>query len=472
MKIRYSQWIKDRPIAINSLRFDPDNPRIREVKGGERKIIEELAYSEDLAELLIKITDFGIAPIERLVVSYEDGKPIVIEGNRRLAVFKMLIAPEKAPSSVASLVRKAINELGESEIPKKLRCDIPPDGAEARVYAYMKHASEKFSRNWAPIQKAVVAAAAADKAERGEGDVELSAADVREARAMVELYRLAGILSRRKGGVIKADSLRDFQYEATKRVFLAKEVGAMLGLRATERGIALSGDPEAFSRFFEATIVKMGNRGTRVFNTVEDAKDWVEKSGYLPTSSEKSKLADFIQKTDAKGDQPSEEEEIDDPKKPKKSSSQVNRRKSKVFPLRLDLQIALPKLESMLGEIEKLDVMRQANISGVMLRCVLELAADGALQKRGLMKEYRAWLREREDTLKNRIQWIKDEKRIPLDRDTKRVLGGLVDSSQARVSLESLNGWVHSNWCPTHGEIVQVKAAELTPLLQLLVSKP
>ncbi|GAA5482076.1 hypothetical protein [Haloferula sargassicola] len=471
MKIRYSQWTRDRQIAVNSLRFDPQNPRLEGVGKGEKSVIQALAELEDISDLLKRITKYGLAPIERLVVIYEEEKPIVIEGNRRLAVYKMLLDPEKAPRSLASAVKKARNELGPSEIPRKVGCDIPQDVAEAKVYAYMKHADDKHFRPWAKIQQAVVDCGIADEMERGEPvAVPLTDATIRDARAMVEFFRLAGILSRDGKSGIKAKTLRNFPYDAVKRTFLAKDIGPLIGLKATKSGLEVKGDASEFTEFFRVTLSKMAEgRATRVFNTTEQAAEWVAETGYKPKGKKTESLAKHIESLDAHEDE--EDDSSTKGRLGRKKTTKVARRLAKVFRIQLKPEYQAPKLEDLLGEVEKLNVERQQNLSAVGLRCVLELAVDGALEERGLMTVYTASLKGGRDLLSTRIQWLRDKSGITFDRDCSRALNALMDSNMKVAALDSLNAWVHSKWAPATGGDVQRRAMELTPLLQLLLSK-
>lgn len=472
MKIRYSRWTKDKSISPNSLRFDPENPRLRDVEQNEKAIIAALAESEDVSDLLRKIIKNGYAPIERLVVVYDESKPIVIEGNRRLAVCKMLLNPEKAPGKLATLVKAARNELGDSELPKRVRCDIPKDHAEARIYAYMKHAEDKFFRPWAKIQQAVIECRMADAIQRGElPEVELTEGQIKEARAMVEFYRLTGMLAQDPASEIKADALRDFPYEAVKRVFLAKETGEALGLKVDKSGILVQGNPNDFTEFFRKTLVKMGEgRATREFNTQEQAKEWISKVGYKPTDTKMSRLSDQIENRSDNDEKPDDNQPISG--KPTKARAFADRRKSKVFPESLKLEYSAPRLAAVIREVEKIDVGTHANTSGIMLRCVLELALDGALAQRDFKPAYTSWLKGGSDTLKMRVQWLYETKPIDMDRDVERLVRGLLNAKNAVATLESLNGWVHSNWCPASGDDVRIRATSLMPLLRLLLAKP
>jgi len=447
------------------------NPRLVGVGKGEKSVISALAEEEDIGDLLRRIIRYGLAPIERLVVIYEDDKPIVIEGNRRLAVYKMLTDPEKAPKDLAGLVKTARNELGTQEIPKKLGCDIPRDAAEAQVYAYMKHADDKHFRPWAKIQQAVVDVEYAAAKERGDAvPVELSDASIRDARAMVQFYKLAGILSRDPHSGIKSSVLRNFPYDAVKRTFLAKVSEAKIGLKAELVGVEIRGDAAEFTEFFRKTLAKMGEgKATRFFNTVEDFSNWVDDVGYSPSGQKKHLLGDHIEHLDAGDAEP----ELDPKERVgKKKVVKVARRLSKVFPVNLRLEYPAPRLEGLLDELEKLNVARQKNISGVMLRCVLELSVDGAMHERGVYADYMKTLKGNKDMLSARIQWLRDSSGITFEREVRKSLNGLIGGKDKLSILDSLNSWVHSRWSKPSGDDVRDRALELTPLIQFLLSKP
>lgn len=107
-----------------------------------------------------------------------------------------------------------------------------------------------------------------------------------------------------------------------------------------------------------------------------------------------------------------------------------------------------------------------------MLRCVLELSVDGALQERGIMENYVKSLKGNKDVLSARIQWLRDNSGIDFDREVKKSLNGLIGGKDKCSILDSLNSWVHSRWSRPSGDDVRDRALELTPLIQLLLSKP
>lgn len=82
-------------IAVNDLSFDRQNPRLSEYGitegSSEKDIVGTLWEAMDVRELVQSIAASGYFSHEPVIVSIEDGKNVVIEGNRRLAAVKVLL---------------------------------------------------------------------------------------------------------------------------------------------------------------------------------------------------------------------------------------------------------------------------------------------------------------------------------------------------------------------------------------------
>lgn len=138
-------------VAVDSLRFDPENPRL----GGESSGMsqEEIqTYIEGAPhyalDLVGSIVENGFLPYEPLVVREERNKYIVIEGNRRLAAVKSILnsPPEKYPREVLDRLRE-IPVLVFEEPAGRL------DSEEVLRYLGVKHL---FGfRDWPPVSKAM-----------------------------------------------------------------------------------------------------------------------------------------------------------------------------------------------------------------------------------------------------------------------------------------------------------------------------
>ncbi|PLX98041.1 MAG: hypothetical protein C0623_13970 [Desulfuromonas sp.] len=87
-------------IQTNDLHFDHHNPRLAEYgitqETSEEEILQILWDAMDVRELTQSISASGFFPHEALIVTEEEGKNIVIEGNRRLAAVRILLDPSIA----------------------------------------------------------------------------------------------------------------------------------------------------------------------------------------------------------------------------------------------------------------------------------------------------------------------------------------------------------------------------------------
>lgn len=87
------------PTKVSDLHFDYENPRLAEYgitkATPEGEILKILWDAMDVRELVQSISASGFFPHEALIVAKEDGKNIVIEGNRRLAAVKVLLAGDQ-----------------------------------------------------------------------------------------------------------------------------------------------------------------------------------------------------------------------------------------------------------------------------------------------------------------------------------------------------------------------------------------
>ncbi len=80
----------------DELHFDFKNPRLVEFQGltNEESILNVLWKNMDINELVMSILASGFFKSEALYVVREEGKLVVIEGNRRLAAIKAILHPE------------------------------------------------------------------------------------------------------------------------------------------------------------------------------------------------------------------------------------------------------------------------------------------------------------------------------------------------------------------------------------------
>ena len=79
-------------VSVDELHLDSRNPRIQQIAAGldQRQILEILWREYSVEEVALSIAQNGFFPHEPLFAAEEDGKLVVIEGNRRLAAVRIL----------------------------------------------------------------------------------------------------------------------------------------------------------------------------------------------------------------------------------------------------------------------------------------------------------------------------------------------------------------------------------------------
>ena len=142
-------------IDINSLKFDPENPRLptKRRNASEKKIIEWMLLDASLLELISSIGQNGFFRGEPLLVEKVKGKDeyIVIEGNRRLAASKLLNNPDICKVKKHA-VADIIKECPPENVPSTLPVIVHNDRKEILDYLGYRHVTGV--KSWGPLSKA------------------------------------------------------------------------------------------------------------------------------------------------------------------------------------------------------------------------------------------------------------------------------------------------------------------------------
>lgn len=79
-----------RPVPTRDLHFDPRNPRLVNQGGGDRELLATMWRDFNVAEVALSIAANGFWEYEPLLATRENGRLVVVEGNRRLAAVILL----------------------------------------------------------------------------------------------------------------------------------------------------------------------------------------------------------------------------------------------------------------------------------------------------------------------------------------------------------------------------------------------
>lgn len=137
---------------VNELHFDLKNPRLAEYSGynNETDILKLLWTDMAINELVMSILANGFFESEPLYVVEEDGKKIVIEGNRRLAAVKAILHPDNI-KGMAPYLNKITSKV-RTDLENNIPIVIVNNREEAWRYIGFKHV--KGAAKWNSYAKA------------------------------------------------------------------------------------------------------------------------------------------------------------------------------------------------------------------------------------------------------------------------------------------------------------------------------
>lgn len=132
--------------------LDVRNPRIEVPATAEQADIRlKLLELEDVLELARNIVkNGGLFYGERIITVVENGKHVVLEGNRRVAALQMLLNPAFVPASFASRFPAATPVLRTAI--RSIRADVAPSREAAEPILTKRH-TEQGAKPWSPVAK-------------------------------------------------------------------------------------------------------------------------------------------------------------------------------------------------------------------------------------------------------------------------------------------------------------------------------
>ncbi|MGC2970370.1 hypothetical protein [Paraburkholderia aspalathi] len=132
--------------------LDLRNPRIEIPEDADQSDIRlKLLELEDVLELARNIVkNVGLFYGERVITVVENGKHVVLEGNRRVAALQMLLAPALVPKEFSTRFPAATPALRRAI--QRIRADVAPSREAAEPILTKRH-TEQGAKPWSPVAK-------------------------------------------------------------------------------------------------------------------------------------------------------------------------------------------------------------------------------------------------------------------------------------------------------------------------------
>lgn len=144
-------------IGIKDLNLWDENPRFPEeyFKNEEKALIEYLLKKEHMrmVDLCKSISEnFNLTPLEKLVVWNSESGYIVLEGNRRLTIYKLLANPKIISNKKNQDFFKEQSKKVNIDDNFEVECIVVDDKEEGLKYVELKHLERGYS-NWQETER-------------------------------------------------------------------------------------------------------------------------------------------------------------------------------------------------------------------------------------------------------------------------------------------------------------------------------
>lgn len=451
---------------VSALHLDSKNPRIgREITArAPRDIIQYLFEHDKALEVAQSIATRGYFPNEPLLAIKEDGRLVVVEGNRRLAALKALREPALLEGSLRRQVERLAKQI---EDPKSI-ANVPVTLAPSRRSTDRQISGRHVGTQVLAWQAENRASFILDKLSEGYTNDQLrdqlgfSLADIQSARQTRAIADMARSLELPDELKAKLSKPRTNVFSTIERVFdstsgreyLRVEPDAEHGLRGTT---AKSEFLKGFTKL--VTDVILEKQSSRSLNKKEDIEKYFEswKKEDLPAKKRGSFVpSDIIKgRSIASADRAAEKTE-----RPKKQAAIF----ATVVPKNLKVVYGNARLIDMRNELTKLKREDYPNAGAVMLRVFFELVVTDYLNRIGEYSKIVARIEAKEGrrlpygalTMKQLVPEINKIASKYLSKlEAQRVEKALRYDAAAPFTISELHGFVHHTDLPNARDILQ-----------------
>lgn len=356
-------------LKIEDLVLDHDNPRITHAEGFQdalQKIVRD--QKTKLVKLAGSIVEHGMNPMDRLLVLRLNQKPerfIALEGNRRVAVLKMLASPAMVsgldmPTAMKSAFERLSKKFKKSQV-EPLPCFELSSRDEGRYWLNLRH---NIGHDGAGVED--WGTMARRRAEGGQPIV-LQALELVTERAVLTPAERASITDK-------------FPASTLERLLENRKVRRELGLDVKVGKLVTKLPADEVAKPLKKIVLDLATKETRV-NRLMKTDDMLS---YLRKDLGRAHLPDFSKAR-------STERSLDEIPVTEftKVRSGGGRRKAdpsdrkEVVPRSCKLDVTQNRIADIYKELRTLKLENAPNSIAVLLRVFLELSVDYCLQKNG-----------------------------------------------------------------------------------------
>lgn len=425
--------METKKIRVTNMFLDLDNPRFVHQNSqldAINKMVDE--YQDKLYKFAEDILLHGLNPTDFPLVIKEpsdDRKFIVLEGNRRITVLKILLNPNLVDDKYPSL-RKKFEKLATNNKTKLIHtvdCGVCKDKQEAYIWIERKHSNGMDSigtLQWNSIQKQRF-----DEETKGKISISLQ---------VINMLNQSSFVSEEK-----KKQLERLKVTNLERLISDPKVRERLGLSWQNGRLTSDINKEVVTNALidivddmlrpDFKVSKIYHKQDREVYMNELFRD--ENTPNVPRN--KTARWDFItsQVQQEKKNEPSKERPLP-----------VMKQRNTLVPNKLNLPISQPRIASIFKELAKLSAKNCTNTSAIMLRVFLEMSADVYIETYGLLKEGTLTSNQSGKSLKQKIQRVVNhlKQREATNKDLTQGIEMDINNPNSPLSVDSMNAYVHN----------------------------
>lgn len=475
----YSDWPEKR-LRPTALLLDVLNPRIPPVANplSQRELIAELVAHDDVYDLAKTIVGVGFDPVESLIGIEDDGKVVILEGNRRLAALKLLNDPTLAtPSDLSKFKRIA----GAASVPDTVRVLIAPSREAAAPLILRKHTREQVAK-WSRLQQARFYRRLVDTG----GSVEqvakkygVTAGEIRDFLRMDSMYAVAQTMDLPEDVRETVHDPRSFPASVLERLLEVPSFRDFLTIDFDASGrVSAKTKPAAFRRAYGRVLTDIAKKkiDTRTLNKADAVDEYVDGlSNVRPKAEARTYNADAL----AGQESATSASNRDTSTRP--SRSKVAGKAAGVIPTSIKCTVDDDRIREIFRELKRLNpkVGGFPNAHAVLLRVLLELSVSHYLTKTGGLEPLLEWAKKQKKpndwapTLKQMLRELLKDAAVKLAPQARKAITRLVDDdSQSAISVDTMDQFVHNQFeWPNDREIARLWKL-MEPILALVLKEP
>lgn len=454
---RYERMVEHLNLWDENPRLDPADKYIY-LRDFIEGMITTPSDRKDFLDLAKSIVDKEFVPADPIVIwkNESNEKYYVAEGNRRVAVLKLLLEPSKAPKSIKRTMIFLSRQIEHQAI-TKIPVAVAPSFEDAIWYINQRHTPESDQKRWGRENHLRWISGLYDRFDRNI-DLIREYTDISEN----ELNRSICILKMKD----RIDDIKDIltkeEYEEAKsrsfpistleRILSKTFVQEKMGFRFVDSNIEYESTDKSFLNAFAYIIKRMllpvGHKDridSRTHNTNDDIMGILDNLPEIEMKGNEGNESQNPPPTEKPSTPPVDQPEGSNPPPPPIQPLKNNPNRPNIVVREYQLQTDDYRLLSIFEELKKLSLRSYPNIASAAIRIFLDIAVRNFIVSEGydssMCTKYKC--RFEEIGLQERLKYIK-ENSTKLNKEAKSVITNLLNH-EFHYSLNVLNCYVHSS---------------------------